>query len=104
MPFMIDTSATYIGSLVFLALFASAIAFGCYLTLVGRIGPENAAYATVLFPIVALALSTWFEDYQWQNSAIVGVGLILIGNVMVLSQPGLIRRLKALSPGPQDNG
>jgi len=103
-PFMIDTSATYIGSLLFLALFASAIAFGCYLTLVGRIGPENAAYATVLFPIVALALSTWFEDYQWQNSAIVGVGLILIGNVMVLSQPGLIRRLKALSPRPQDNG
>ncbi|HCK76710.1 MAG TPA: EamA family transporter, partial [Gammaproteobacteria bacterium] len=54
-PFVIDTSVTYIGSLLLLALFASAIAFGCYLTLVGRIGPENAAYATVLFPIVALA-------------------------------------------------
>jgi len=97
-PFVIDTSAAYIGSLLFLALFASAIAFGCYLTLVGRIGPENAAYATVLFPIVALALSTWFEDYQWQGRALAGVGLVLIGNVVVLSRPGLIRRLKSVSP------
>ena len=102
-PFVIDTSATYIGSLLFLALFASAIAFGCYLTLVGRIGPANAAYATVLFPIVALVLSTWFEDYEWQNRALVGVGLILIGNAIVLSRPGLISRLKALSPRGQNN-
>ena len=100
---MIDTSTTYIGSLLFLALFASAIAFGCYLTLVGRIGPANAAYATVLFPIVALALSTWFEDYEWQNRALVGVGLILIGNAIVLSRPGLISRLKALSPRGKNN-
>ena len=102
-PFAIDTSTTYIGSLLFLALFASAIAFGCYLTLVGRIGPANAAYATVLFPIVALALSTWFEDYEWQNRALVGVSLILIGNAIVLSRPGLISRLKALSPREQNN-
>ena len=102
-PFVIDTSATYIGSLLFLALFASAIAFGCYLTLVGRIGPANAAYATVLFPIVALVLSAWFEDYEWQNRALVGVGLILIGNAIVLSRPGLISRLKALSPRGQNN-
>jgi len=92
-PFVIDTSASYIGSLAFLALFASAIAFGCYLTLVGRIGPENAAYATVLFPIVALALSTWFEDYEWQGRALAGVGLILIGNIAVLLRPGFMQRL-----------
>ena len=86
-PFVIDTSISFIGSLLFLALFASAIAFGCYLTLVGRIGPENAAYATVLFPVVALALSTGFEGYEWQGRALVGVSLVLIGNVVVLSRP-----------------
>ena len=94
-PFVIDYSVTYLGSLIFLALFASAIAFGCYLTLVGRIGPENAAYATVLFPIVALALSTWFEAYEWQGRAFAGVGLVLIGNVVVLSRRKFWR---ALSP------
>lgn len=92
-PFEIDLSATYLGSLVFLALFASAIAFGTYLTLVGRIGPENAAYATVLFPIVALALSTWFEAYEWQMRTLLGVGLVLIGNIVVLSrQDGVTHR------------
>ncbi len=89
-PFEIDLSASYVGSLVFLSLFASAIAFGTYLTLVGRIGPENAAYATVLFPIVALALSTWVEGYQWQMRSLAGVILILIGNVVVLSKRGFI--------------
>jgi drug/metabolite transporter (DMT)-like permease len=83
-PFTFDTAGSYIGSLAFLALFASAIAFGCYLTLVGRIGPEKAAYATVLFPIVALSLSTWVENFQWQGRAIAGVILVLGGNVIVL--------------------
>jgi len=95
-PFVIDTDIRFIGSLLFLALFASAIAFGCYLTLVGRIGPENAAYATVLFPIVALALSTWFESYVWQGRTLVGVSLVLIGNVVVLARPSTVARLKGL--------
>jgi len=95
-PFVIDTDIRFIGSLLFLALFASAIAFGCYLTLVGRIGPENAAYATVLFPIVALALSTWFESYEWQGRTLVGVSLVLIGNVVVLARPSTVARLKGL--------
>jgi len=77
-PFAFDTAGSYIGSLAFLALFASAIAFGCYLTLVGRIGPEKAAYATVLFPIA------WVENFQWQGRAIAGVILVLGGNVIVL--------------------
>ena len=96
-PFVIDTDIRFIGSLLFLALFASAIGFGCYLTLVGRIGPENAAYATVLFPIVALALSTWFESYAWQSRTLVGVSLVLIGNVVVLARPSTVARLKGLN-------
>jgi len=94
--FVIDTDIRFIGSLLFLALFASAIAFGCYLTLVGRIGPENAAYATVLFPIVALALSTWFESYAWQGRTLVGVSLVLMGNVVVLARPSTVARFKGL--------
>ena len=94
--FVIDTDISFIGSLLFLALFASAIAFGCYLTLVGRIGPENAAYATVLFPIVALALSTWFESYAWQGRTLVGVSLVLMGNVVVLARPSTVARFKGL--------
>ena len=42
-------------ALAYLAIFGSVIGFTAYLMLVGRIGPERAAYCTVLFPIVALA-------------------------------------------------
>jgi len=81
-----DPSASYIISLVYLALFGSVIAFGTYLTLLGRIGPGRAAYVTILYQIVALALSTIFEDLIWNLQAVFGVVLILAGNVIALSK------------------
>jgi drug/metabolite transporter (DMT)-like permease len=60
--FVFETTWTYTGSLVYLALVGSVLGFGSFLTLLGRIGPERAAYCMVLFPIVALALSTVFEN------------------------------------------
>ena len=58
-----------------------------HLTLLRRIETERAAYATVLFPIVALTLSTMFEGYQWTAAVFIGVILTLLGNVFVLMQP-----------------
>ena len=81
-----DPSAPYIISLIYLALFGTVIAFGTYLTLLGRIGPDRAAYVTILFQIVALALSTIFEDLIWNLQGVFGVILILAGNVIALSK------------------
>ena len=83
-PFSFDWSPVYIGSLVYLALFGSVIAFGCYLSLVGNIGADRAAYATLLFPIVALIISTIAEDYHWTPASLTGVGLILLGNFWMI--------------------
>jgi drug/metabolite transporter (DMT)-like permease len=85
-PLTIDLSSTYLLSLAYLALFGSIIAFGCYLSLVGRIGPGRAAYATLLFPVVALALSTIWEDYHWSLSSLCGILLILCGNYLALAK------------------
>ena len=82
--FNFDPSFGYVSSLMYLSLFGSALAFTLYLTLVGQIGPEKAAYATVLFPIVALTLSTLFENYRWSHLAGIGVLLVLVGNVICL--------------------
>lgn len=82
--FTIDMSAQYLGSLVWLAVFSSVIAFWSYLTLLGRIGSARASYATVIFPLIALASSTLFEGYQWTIYAFIGVALALFGNVLVL--------------------
>lgn len=83
-PFSFDPSVTYVGSLAYLAVFGSIIAFGCYLTLVGNIGADRAAYATLLFPIVALTISTIWEDYRWTPDAGVGIVLILLGNAIMV--------------------
>ncbi|WP_305856879.1 DMT family transporter [Balneatrix alpica] len=85
--FSLDTSWQYLGSLFYLAVFGSVVAFGTYFALVGRIGAGQAAYATVLFPLVALTISTWFEGYQWSPSALLGLLLILLGNVVMFWQP-----------------
>lgn len=82
-----DPAIEYSLSLLYLAVFGSVIAFGCYLTLIGRIGADKAAYASVLFPVIALGLSTLFEDYQWTLRAMFGIALVLLGNYIVLTRP-----------------
>jgi drug/metabolite transporter (DMT)-like permease len=84
--FYIDCSFTYLASLVYLSVFGSIIAFGCYLSLIGNIGADRAAYSTLLFPLVALAISTIWEGYHWTGSAISGVALILSGNLLMLQR------------------
>jgi drug/metabolite transporter (DMT)-like permease len=96
-PVTIDLSTPYLLSLIYLAVFGSVIAFGCYLSLVGRIGPGRAAYATLLFPVVALALSTLWEDYHWTMSGLCGIALILFGNYLALAK----KRNVSLSCDPQ---
>jgi drug/metabolite transporter (DMT)-like permease len=81
-----DFSAPYLISLLYLAIFGSVIAFGSYLTLLGRIGLDRAAYVTILFPIIALLLSTLFEDLSWGYLQLAGVALVLAGNVLVLNR------------------
>jgi drug/metabolite transporter (DMT)-like permease len=86
-PFNFEASVAYIGSLAYLSMFGSVIAFGCYLTLISRIGADRAAYATLLFPIVALLVSTICEGYTWSVYALAGVAMILLGNLLIIKKP-----------------
>ena len=87
--FSFEMSLTYVGSLFYLSLFGTVIAFGCYLKLIGKIGADRAAYATMLFPIVALGISTVYEGYQWAPNNIIGMAVVLVGNWMVFSKRAL---------------
>lgn len=82
--FIVEASAAYLGSLAYMAVVATALGFWSYLTLVGEIGADRTGYTTVLFPIVALALSTLFEGYVWSPSAGAGLALVLAGNVLAM--------------------
>ena len=87
--FSFEMSLPYVGSLFYLSLFGTVIAFGCYLKLIGKIGADRAAYATMLFPIVALGISTVFEGYQWAAHNIIGMAVVLMGNWLVLNKMAL---------------
>jgi drug/metabolite transporter (DMT)-like permease len=85
--FVIEPTARYIGSLLYLAIGASVLAFASYLTLLRRLGAARAGYTTVLFPIIALGVSTVLEGYVWTPVAAIGVALALAGNILVLRRP-----------------
>jgi drug/metabolite transporter (DMT)-like permease len=82
--FSFDWSFAYVLSLLYLAVFGSVVAFGLYLTLIKRIGVDRAGYVGVAIPIVALLLSTLFEDLRWDAFMVLGVLCCVVGNVLIL--------------------
>ncbi len=82
-------SLPYAGSLIFLSIFGSIVAFGTYLTLVGTMGADKAAYAIMVVPVVALGISSFAEGYVWTFPAVAGLFLVLGGNFLALAKrPG----------------
>ena len=98
--FAFDWSPGYVISLAYLSVFGSIVAFGAYLTLLGRIGAHKAGYAMVMFPVVALILSTLFEGLELDWTILVGTLLVLVGNVFVLETRGE-RRHNSTQSRPQ---
>jgi len=90
-PFNFDPSLAYVSSLLYLALFGSVIAFGSYLTLIGRIGADRAAYIVIVFPVIALFLSAIFEGLNLNGSQLFGILLILSGNAIVLIKRKVVK-------------
>ena len=89
---VMDWTASYMAPMLYLTVFGSVVAFGCYMLLIGRIGAEYAAYVTLLMPIIALFLSTLFEDFLWTSNAAIGVAIVLIGNLFILTPGETISR------------
>ncbi|WP_310467764.1 EamA family transporter [Sphingomonas sp.] len=85
-PPVIEARLGYWLGLVYLAVFASALAFSLYLPVVRKIGPGKAAYSSVLVPIIAMGFSTWLEDYRWTWMAAAGALLALGGMLLALSR------------------
>ena len=84
-PPTFDPRPSYIAGLLYLALAASALAFSLYFPVVRKIGPAKAAYSSVMVPIIAMALSTMFEGYEWSPLAALGAALALGGMLVALS-------------------
>ncbi|PKI13196.1 DMT family transporter [Colwellia sp. 12G3] len=87
----------YISSLLYLSIFGSVIAFGCYLTLLDRIGAHKASYATIMFPAVAVVISSFVEGFTWDSFTFIGLGLMLAGNLVVLAKPRKRKNISSLA-------
>ena len=92
--FFPSMSGSSVSALLYLAIFGSVIGFTAYFYLVGRIGAGKAAYSTLLFPLVALVISTIWEGYHWQMNAVIGVILILCGNAIFFIKLPRFRAIK----------
>ena len=79
-----ENTPGYVLSLAYLAVMGSIITFGCYLTLLERIGAAKSAYIGVMVPIVALTISFFFEKFAWGYLTTAGVTLSIIGNIIML--------------------
>jgi drug/metabolite transporter (DMT)-like permease len=91
-PVAFDWHWPYVVSLLYLSLAGTSLAFSLYLALIRRIGATRASYSSVLFPVVALAVSTVFESYRWSLPALVGLAALVAGNALALGGAQVARR------------
>jgi drug/metabolite transporter (DMT)-like permease len=86
-PPQFDPAPSYWVGFLYLGVVASALAFAIYFDLVRQMGPAEAAWTGVLIPIIAMAISTLVEDFDWTAMAVAGCVLALVGMVVALKQP-----------------
>ena len=77
-------SFEYIASLLYLIFFGSIAALVSYMALIRRIGADRTAYVDIVYPVIALFISTIFEGYQWTLLSITGVFFVITGNLVAL--------------------
>ena len=83
--FAISWQPDYLISLLYLAIFGTVIAFATYYILLNEMGPGKASYVIVLFPVVAVVLSSLFEGFVWTGYTFTGFVLVLLGNAVILA-------------------
>jgi drug/metabolite transporter (DMT)-like permease len=82
--FVLPGAASWWLSLAYLALAGSVMTFACFLTLQERIGPGPSGSVGVMTPLLALLVSVGLESYQASWFTLVGAGLAVLGNALVL--------------------
>ena len=83
-PFTWDWSAGFVLSFAYIVVVCTLFSWVFYLILIGRIGPDRSAYVSILAPIIALIVSTVFEDYRWTPLSLAGAAAILGGSLFIL--------------------
>ena len=83
---LFEYSFSYIASLAYLSIVGSIFAFIFYLRLLEKVGAGRAGYVGVVMPVLALLISTAFENLEWQQDLIIGLPILIIGAILVINQ------------------
>ena len=83
---LFEYSFSYIASLAYLSIVGSIFAFIFYLKLIEKVGPGRAGYVGAVMPVIALLISTIFENLEWQIDLIIGLPILIIGALLVINQ------------------
>jgi drug/metabolite transporter (DMT)-like permease len=83
---LFEYSFSYIASLAYLSIVGSIFAFIFYLRLLEKVGAGRAGYVGVVMPVLALLISTIFENLELQIDLIVGLPILIIGAILVINQ------------------
>jgi drug/metabolite transporter (DMT)-like permease len=94
--FSISFETDYLLSLGYLAIFGTVIAFYSYFYLLKSIGPEKASYSIVMFPVVAVVISSLYEGFAWTPFTIYGFCLVASGNLLMLIPVKKLRSLASI--------
>ena len=90
--FTLPTTSSFLLSLIYLSLFGTVIAFWSYQTLVGEMGADRAAYTSIISPMLAVLVSSVFENIPFTPMLVIGIICCLLGNLLALKKPRISER------------
>ena len=85
-PPAIEATPVYLGGVLYLGIVASAVTFPLYFNVIRAVGPGQAAWSSVLIPIIAMGFSTALEGYRWATLSIAGGVVALIGLAIAVAK------------------
>ena len=90
-PWRVRGGATVVGALLALAVVGTLLPAALNYLLVQRVGATRASVAMFLMPLIAVLFGVVFLDERLSLNALIGMGLILIGSLVVNGLGGRAR-------------
>ena len=84
-PSIFDTK--YILGVGYLAIFASAFALLSMYYILKKQGAVKLTYCNFIFPIICMIMSTIFEGFRWNTTAVIGMIVLFIGIYIGFKEP-----------------
>jgi drug/metabolite transporter (DMT)-like permease len=76
----------FVITLLYLAIPSSALGYLCFTILIKRIGSVKASYSSLISPIIAIAMSSSFENYKIGIYTFIGVAFVTLSKFIMFKK------------------